>query len=100
MGGIKSKHTQEKQTAQNNQIQDRNQSKRKGTIKQANHKQVMWETQQDRQTLTQIKEKTDRQYPDDNIRNDKGDRKTNTKERIMTELLCYFKCKYFTKLKI
>ena len=40
----------------------------------------MWETQPDRQTLSQIKEKTDRQYPDENIRNDKGYRTTNIEE--------------------
>ncbi len=34
-------------------------------------------TQQHRQTLSQINEKTDRQYPDESIRNDKGYRTTN-----------------------
>ena len=59
----------------------------------------MWETQQDRQTLTQIKEKTDRQYPDENIRNDKGYRTTNIEE-IDRIIKCYFKCEYYTKLRI
>ena len=59
----------------------------------------MWETQQDRQTLTQIKEKTDRQYPDESIRNDKGYRTTNIEE-IDRIIKCYFKCEYYTKLRI
>ena len=47
---IKSKHTQEKQTAQNNQIQDRNQSKRKGTIKQSTESQAGYVRNSTRQT--------------------------------------------------
>jgi hypothetical protein len=50
LGGIKSKHTQEKQTAQNNQIQDRNQSKRKGTIKQSSESQAGYVGNSTRQT--------------------------------------------------
>ena len=40
LGRIKGKHTQEKQTAQSNQIHDRKQSKRKGTIKQSSKSQA------------------------------------------------------------
>ena len=50
MGGIKSKHTQEKQTAQNNQIHDRKQSKRKGTIKQSTESQAGYVRKSTRQT--------------------------------------------------
>ena len=66
MGRIKRKHTQEKQTAQNNQIHDRKQSKKRNnkTVKRITSR-LCEKNQQDRQTLSQINEKTDRQYPDE-----------------------------------
>ena len=50
LGRIKSKHTQEKQTAQSNQIHDRKQSKRKGTIKQSSESQAGYVRKSTRQT--------------------------------------------------
>ena len=100
-GGIKSKHTQEKQTAQNNQIQDRKQSKRKGTIKQSSESQAGYVkkiNKTDKPLAKLMKRQTD-SIQMKNIRNEKGYRTTNIEE-IDRIIKCYFKCEYYTKLRI